>query len=612
MKVNYQSTNKNLEVSVRDQWKNIPWRKLERKVYKLQRRIYRASQRGETLKVRKLQRLLMKSRAAKLLAIRRVTQENKGKKTAGIDGVKSLTPYQRLKLAKNLRINGKAKPTRRVWIPKPGKEEKRPLGIPVMEDRAKQKLVQLVLDPEWEARFEPNSYGFRKGRSCHDAIDAINSSIQKMPKWVLDADIASCFDRINHQALLNKLNTNPNIRRQIKAWLQSGVMDGIKYHDTTEGTPQGGTISPLLANVALHGLENRISQAFSGGYFISPQGKRKRYSSNTVRLIRYADDFVLLHEDLNTILITRNIVSEWLHDMGLELKPSKTKITHTLNGGKEYETGFDFLGFHIQQFEVGKHQSRTKDKIKRIGFNFNTIITPSKQKIQAHLEKIHHMILVGKAKVLPQVKLIANLNPVIRGWANYYKTVNSSVIFHKLDHLMYLKLRRWTKRRHSNKSKTWIASRYWGIHDGKGWEFIDKRTGITLEKYSNTKLRSPGTKDEYVKVKGKKSPYDGDIAYWAARTGEHPELPKRKSLLLKQQKQRCTYCGLFITDALDTEVHHKDGNHKNDKWENLELIHMVCHDLMHANKTNKKNHADGTKRQDKSYGVSIDKFPFYI
>ena len=612
MKVNNQSTNNNPEVTVRGEWKNIPWRKLEQKVYKLQRRIYTASQRGETLKVRKLQRLLMKSRAAKLLATRRVTQENKGKKTAGVDGVKALSPHQRLKLAKNLRINGKAKPTRRVWIPKPGRDEKRPLGIPVMEDRAKQKLVELVLDREWEARFEPNSYGFRKGRSCHDAIDAINSSIQKMPKWVLDADIASCFDRINHQALLNKLNTTPNIRRQIKAWLRSGVIDGMKYYDTTEGTPQGGTISPLLANVALHGLENRINQAFGGGYFVSPQGKRKRYTANPVRLIRYADDFVLLHEDLNTILKARNIVSDWLRDMGLELKPSKTKITHTLNGGKEYETGFDFLGFHIQQFEVGKHQSRTKDKIKRIGFNFNTIITPSKQKVQVHLEKIHNMILVGKAKVLPQVKLIANLNPVLRGWANYYKTVNSSVIYHKLDHLMYLKLRRWTKRRHSNKGKSWIASRYWGIYDGKGWEFTDRKTGITLEKYSNTKVRSPGTKDEYVKVKGEKSPYDGDIAYWAARTGEHPELPKRKSLLLKQQKQRCTYCGLFITDALDTEVHHKDGNHKNDKWENLELIHMVCHDLMHANNTNKKNHTDGTKRQVEIYGVSIDDFSFYI
>jgi RNA-directed DNA polymerase len=237
---------------------------------------------------------MIKSRAAKLLAVRRVTQENKGKKTAGVDGVKALSPRQRLELAKNLRIDGKAMPTLRVWIDKPGRDEKRPLGIPVIRDRAKQKLVELALDPEWEARFEPNSYGFRKGRSCPDAIDAINSSIQKMPKWVLDADIAKCFDRINHEALLTKLNTMPHLLRQIKAWLRCGVLDGMKYFDTIEGTPQGGVISPLLANVALHGMENLINQVFGGGYYISPQGKRKRYTSNTVRLIRYADDFVIL------------------------------------------------------------------------------------------------------------------------------------------------------------------------------------------------------------------------------------------------------------------------------------------------------------------------------
>jgi RNA-directed DNA polymerase len=277
-----------------NEWKNIPWHKLERKVYKLQKRIYTASERGETLKGRKLQKLMIKSRAAKLLAVRRVTQENKGKKTAGVDGVKALSPRQRLELAKNLRIDGKAMPTLRVWIDKPGRDEKRPLGIPVMRDRAKQKLVELALDPEWEARFEPNSYGFRKGRSCPDAIDAINSSIQKMPKWLLDADIAKCFDRINHEALLTKLNTMPHLLRQIKAWLRCGVLDGMKYFDTIEGTPQGGVISPLLANVALDGMENLINQVLGGGYYISPQGKRKRYTSNTVRLIRYADDFVIL------------------------------------------------------------------------------------------------------------------------------------------------------------------------------------------------------------------------------------------------------------------------------------------------------------------------------
>lgn len=595
-----------------DEWKDIPWHKLERKVYKLQKRIYTASQRGETLKVRKLQKLLIKSRAAKLLAVRRVTQENKGKKTAGLDGVKALSPRQRLELAKNLRIDGRAMPTRRVWIDKPGRDEKRPLGIPVMRDRAKQKLAELALDPEWEARFEPNSYGFRKGRSCQDAIDAINSSIQKMPKWVLDADIAKCFDRINHEALLTKLNTTPHLRRQIKAWLRCGVLDGMKYFDTTEGTPQGGVISPLLANVALHGMENRINQAFGGGYYISPQGKRKRYTSNTVRLIRYADDFVILHEDLKTIQQAKKVVADWLQGMGLELKPEKTRITHTLNGGEEYETGFNFLGFHIQQYEVGKHQSRTKDKIKRLGFNFNTLITPAKDKVQAHLDKLHDLILEGKAKAKPQSRLIEELNPAVRGWANYYRTVNSTETFHTLDHLMYQRLRRWALRRHPNKNKTWIAGRYWGIHRGEGWEFTDPKTGATLYKYSDTKVISPGTKDEYVKVKGERSPYDGDIAYWAARTGEHPELPKRKAILLKQQRQRCNHCGLYITDVLDTEVHHKDRNHKNNSWANLELVHTICHDQIHGNHTYERNHAEGKQRQAGIFGVLIDEFPFCI
>lgn len=193
------------ELKTTYEWKEIPWRKLERKIFKLQKRIYQASRRGEVTKVRKLQRLLMKSWAAKLLAVRRVTQENKGKKTAGIDGVKSLTPKQRLELTKELRLTDKAKPTRRVWIDKPGREEKRPLGIPIMHDRAMQALVKLALEPEWEARFEPNSYGFRPGRSCHDAIAAIWYQINKMPKWVLDADIAKCFDRIDHTALLRKI-----------------------------------------------------------------------------------------------------------------------------------------------------------------------------------------------------------------------------------------------------------------------------------------------------------------------------------------------------------------------------------------------------------------------
>ena len=240
------------------EWKDINWRKLERNIFKLQKRIYQASSRDDVKLVRKLQKLLISSRSARALSVRRVTQDNQGKKTAGVDGVKSLTPKQRLTLMNEIKMDSKVKPTRRVWIPKPGTEEKRPLGIPTMNDRALQALVKMALEPEWEARFEPNSYGFRPGRSCHDAVGAIFNSIRSKSKFVLDADISKCFDRINHDVLLKKLNTYPTLRRQIRAWLKVGVMDGKNLFPTDEGTPQGGVISPLLANVALHGMEELI------------------------------------------------------------------------------------------------------------------------------------------------------------------------------------------------------------------------------------------------------------------------------------------------------------------------------------------------------------------
>ena len=274
------------------EWNQVNWRKLERKVYKLQKRIYRASIRGDVKAVRRLQKTLMKSWSAKVLAVRRVTQDNQGKQTAGVDGQKSLNSKQRLALIANLKLNSKVAPTRRVWIPKPGTEEKRPLGIPTMKDRALQALVKMALEPEWEARFEPNSYGFRPGRSCLDAVEAIFNAIRSKPKYVLDADIAKCFDRIDHEALLIKLNTFPTIRRQVRAWLKAGVMDGKQLFPTSEGTPQGGVISPLLANIALHGMEERIKQ-----YAATLKGN-KRDNRKSLSLIRYADDFVILHRKI--------------------------------------------------------------------------------------------------------------------------------------------------------------------------------------------------------------------------------------------------------------------------------------------------------------------------
>jgi RNA-directed DNA polymerase len=244
-----------------------------------------------------------------------------------------------------------------------------------MKDRALQALVKLALEPEWEARFEPNSYGFRPGRACHDAVAAIFDSIRYKAKYVLDADIAKCFDRIDQRKLLNKLNTFPTMRRQIKSWLEVGVMDGNELFPTSEGTPQGGVISPLLANIALHGMEHRIKEYVGSLKYLD---KNKKNRMDSVSLIRYADDFVILHKDLTVIQGCQTLIADWLKDMGLELKPSKTRLAHTLNAVENEKPGFNFLGFNIRQFSVGKYHSGKSSQGELLGFK--TIITPSKEK----------------------------------------------------------------------------------------------------------------------------------------------------------------------------------------------------------------------------------------
>src|SRR5919199_1319284 len=278
------------------EWHQLPWRKLEVAVFKLERRIYKASHAGDIRRVHRLQKLLLKSRAAKLLAVRRVTQDNQGKNTAGIDGIKSLSPHQRCALATHLGTLPTGRPTRRVWIPKPGKDDKRPLSIPTLHDRALQALVKLVLEPEWEARFEPNSYGFRPGRSVHDAIGAIFIAIEKQPKYALDADIAKCFDRIDQAALLRKIKTFPTLNRLVKAWLKAGVLDNGVFVEKHSGTPQGGVLSPLLANIALHGLEEYIRTRFPTRTRRNP-AQPSRQLHWQPQIIRYADDLGILHRD---------------------------------------------------------------------------------------------------------------------------------------------------------------------------------------------------------------------------------------------------------------------------------------------------------------------------
>jgi RNA-directed DNA polymerase len=552
-------------------WKDINWRKAERYVFKLQKRIYAASHRGDVKQCRKLQKTLMRSWSNRVLAVRRVTQDNQGKKTAGVDGIKSLTPKARFELAGQLKLTGKSKPTRRVWIPKPGREEKRPLGIPVMYDRALQAVAKATLEPEWEAVFEPNSYGFRPGRSCHDAIKQIKNCIQNKAKFVLDADIAKCFDCINHEALLQKLNIKGKVRQQIKAWLKSGVIDKGAFTATSEGTPQGGVISPLLANIALHGLENRIKQYAE----ILPGNKQDNLTN--LNLIRYADDFVVLHKDKAVVQRCREIISEWLADIGLELKPEKTRLTHTLNHelSEDGKAGFDFLGHHIQHYPAGKYRSNRNGHGKILGFN--TLITPSAKASKAHIEEIGRII--KKHRSSPQAALIKDLNPVIRGWTSFYTKSDAQTAgeLSKQDNLTYLKLRRWAKRRCGNINDGHI--KYWTSIGNNNWVFATREgTANPLRLLNHSEFACSST--DYVKVKGDKSPYDGDTVYWSKRLGIHPQMPNRKAKLLKLQKGKCPWCGLSFQEWDVLEVDHKIPRALSgkDEYKNLQLLHRHCHD----------------------------------
>jgi RNA-directed DNA polymerase len=546
-------------------WETVPWHFVERDVFKLQKRIYRASSRGDSKRVRKLQKLLINNRAAKLLAVRRVTQDNRGKNTAGVDGVGSLTPEERLELVERLKVGAEADPVRRVYIPKPGSEELRPLGIPTVHDRALQTLVKLALEPEWEARFEPNSYGFRPGRSCWDAIAAIFDAVKLMDKYVLDADIAKCFDRINHEALLKKVNASPAITRQLRAWLKAGILDGDELFPSEEGTPQGGAISPLLANVALHGLEELLRQRF-------PRRQRTVNGREEFvpppNVIRYADDFVVLHKDEALVRECQQVVAEWLRGMGLELKPSKTRVGHTL---KEVDgrAGFDFLGFSVRQFPVGKTRSGSKSNGERIGFK--TIIRPSKESVKRHVARLREVI--DQHKDAPQAALIGRLNPIIRGWANYYSTVVSSKTFAKVHNVLFHMLRGWANRRHPNKSGRWIGRKYWRAGDGQGWRFQLPGTPIRLCSQMDTRIV------RHAKVQHARSPFDGDWIYWSTRLGRYPDVFPVVAKLLKRQKGICQRCGLFFKQDDEWGVDHilPKSRGGTDKLSNLQLLHLHCH-----------------------------------
>lgn len=550
-------------------WQDLPWRAIERKVFKLQRRIYQASRQGKQSVVRRLQKLLLSSWHARCLAVRKVTQENRGKNTPGVDGKLVLSPTQRMRLVSVLKLTPKAQPVRRVWIAKPGTAEKRPLGIPTIENRAQQALAKLTLEPEWEAKFEPNSFGFRPARCTHDAIEAIHNSIKYTPKYVLDADIAKCFDRIDHRALLAKLNTFAKLRRAIKAWLTAGVMDGEKLFPVQTGTPQGGVLSPLLANIALHGLETALRAAFPKHPYIN--GVQKGYYQP--RVIRYADDFVVLHPDLAVIERAKEVAQEWLKEMGLELKPSKTRITHTL-AVHDGQVGFDFLGFTARQFAVGKRQYRNAGQGRQV--TQKAIIKPSKEAIKRHYAQVADVI--DQMHAAPQAALIKRLNPQIKGWANYYATVVAKETYSKLDHLVTKKLLRWARRRHGRTSRYKVVNKYWGRSaTGRMWEF-QTRDGHRLYWYADVPIK------RHVQIAGSRSPYDGDWAFWSLRLKHYPLLSPSSLKLLRRQQGQCAWCKLYFRHGDSLELDHiiPQKQRGRNAYDNLQLLHTHCHDAKSA------------------------------
>lgn len=523
-------------------WHAINWHKVEREVNRLQARIVEAEKTGNHRKVRAFQHILTRSYSAAALAVKKVT-ENTGKNTPGIDNALWNTPRKKAEGMQAIRKGRyKAKPLRRVYIPK-ANGKRRPLGIPTMLDRAKQALHLQALDPIAECRADPHSYGFRKNRRCADAIEQCFWMLASRykPKWILEADIEACFDKINHKWLLDNI---PMEKQVLKQWLKAGYIDKRSFNHTKEGTPQGGIISPTLANMTLDGLDNLL----------------RKYFGNKVKYVRYADDFILICQSKTRLENkVKPCVEKFLAQRGLKLSATKTKITHI-------DEGFDFLGQNIRKYQ-GK-----------------LLIKPSKSGIKKLLEKVRKAIKGNKA-ARPE-NMISILNPILRGWGNYHRYVVSKACFAKIDHDIWQTIWRWAKRRHPNKRPKWIKAKYFCKLGNRDWIFfgVRRKKPIYLVALSSIPIRG------HTKISASFNPYDPTNKEYMEKREEYFwrngfKGGKKLQYLWLRQQGKCLNCGMVLTEETGWHVHHilpqaKGGS---DQLSNLQMFHPTCHRQIHAN-----------------------------
>ena len=533
-------------------WEAIDWQKAIAYFKYLQVRILKAQKERKYSKVKSLQWLLTHSFYAKALAVKRVTS-NQGKRTSGVDHELWLTPQAKFNAISKLNRRGyHPQPLRRHYIPKKN-GKMRPLGIPTMTDRAMQTLYKFSLEPIAETYADPNSYGFRIGRSTHDAIEQCFTDLNKgkSPEWILEGDIKGCFDHISHEWLLENIPMDTQI---LEKWLKCGYVETRKLFPTDEGAPQGGTISPTLMNMTLDGLERLLQERLP-----TRQKVNGRPHYNKLNFVRYADDFIITGESPEFLRDkVLPIVKEFLTERGLQLSEEKTVITHI-------EDGFDFLGKNIRKY------------------NGKLLIKPSKTSVKSFLEKVRSIIKGNKST--KQETLIRKLNPVIRGWVNNQRYVVSSKVFSRVDYEIYKCLWQWAKRRHKKKSHKWIAQKYWHHIGSRQWTFSVPYENQSTEGeplYCKLEYATDTKIIRFKKIVAEANPFDECWTdYFEEREGEKllNSTKGREKLLTiwRRQHRRCPVCGDLITSETGFKVHTPAGKNS------LKImVHKECHEEIHS------------------------------